>query len=111
MEQRITVQNTELKSFVVDVLKNLGLSAENAEITADVLISADRRNIESHGVARLKRYVDGIKNGIIKPECRLEILRETPVSLVIDGNGGMGQPVDSQFKSLRNRWLLYPYGA
>ncbi len=93
MEKRITVQNSELKAFVIDVLKNVGLSLENAEITTDVLISADRRNIESHGVARLKRYVDGIKTGIIKPECKLNIIRETPVSLVIDGNGGMGQPI------------------
>jgi len=93
MEKRITVKNVELKTFVVDVLKNHGLSIENAGITADVLISADRRNIESHGVARLKRYVDGIKTGIIKPECKLDIIRETPVSLVIDGNGGMGQPI------------------
>ncbi|MBN2602161.1 MAG: Ldh family oxidoreductase [Candidatus Marinimicrobia bacterium] len=93
MKKQITVKNVELKTFVVDILKNTGLSHENAEITADVLISADRRNIESHGVARLKRYVDGIKSGIIKPECSLTIIRETPVSLVIDGNGGMGQPI------------------
>lgn len=93
MKKRITVQIDALEKFVVEILKHNGLSAENAAITADVLIAADRRNIESHGVARLKRYVDGIQSGIIKPECRLDILRETPVSLVIDGNGGMGQPV------------------
>ncbi|MDO9548313.1 MAG: Ldh family oxidoreductase [Candidatus Marinimicrobia bacterium] len=93
MEKRITVNNTDLKTFVVGVLKNVGLSVENAQITTDVLISADCRNIESHGVARLKRYVDGIKTGIIKLECMLDIIRETPVSLVIDGNGGMGQPI------------------
>ncbi|MFH1249890.1 MAG: Ldh family oxidoreductase [bacterium] len=93
MEKRIAVKNTDLKAFIVNVFKNVRLSLENAEITADVLISADRRNIESHGVARLKWYVDGIKTGIIKPECKLDIIRETPVSLVIDGNGGMGQPI------------------
>jgi len=93
VESRVLVNNAELENFVVRVLTQSGLSVEDAEITADVLISADRRNIESHGVARLKRYVDGIRSGTIKPESRLTILRETPVSLVIDGNGGMGQPI------------------
>lgn len=93
MEKRITVKIGALEEFVIEILKQNGLSSENAAITADVLISADRRNIESHGVARLKRYVDGIQSGIIKPECRLSVVRETPVSLVIDGNGGMGQPI------------------
>ncbi|HCL00707.1 MAG TPA: malate dehydrogenase [Candidatus Marinimicrobia bacterium] len=93
MEERIVVKISELRTFVIDVLVNTGLSREDAEITADVLITADRRNIESHGVARLKRYVDGIKSGIIIPDTRLSIIKETPVSLVIDGNGGMGQPI------------------
>ncbi len=70
MEERIIIDISELKTFVIDVLGNTGLSREDAEITADVLISADRRNIESHGVARLKRYVDGIKTGIINPDAR-----------------------------------------
>jgi len=93
MGERIVVEISELKTFVIEVLINTGLLREDAEITADVLISADRRNIESHGVARLKRYVDGIKSGIIIPDARLSIIKETPVSLVIDGSGGMGQPI------------------
>jgi len=93
MEARVVVKVSELKTFVIDVLVNTGLPREDAEITADVLISADRRNIESHGVARLKRYVDGIKSGIIIPDARMSIIKETPVSLVINGNGGMGQPI------------------
>jgi len=70
-----------------------GLSAEDARITADVLISADRRGIGSHGVARLKRYIDGIKDGVIRLHPTVKTIRETPVSLVIDGDGGIGQPI------------------
>lgn len=70
-----------------------GLGAEDARITAEVLLSADRRGIGSHGVARLKRYVDGIKNGVIRTHPDVKTVRETPVSLVIDGDGGMGQPL------------------
>ncbi len=82
-----------LQEFTVNILNKLGVSPEDAEITSDVLVSADMRGIESHGVARLKRYVDGINSGVILPYSDLEIIKETPVSLVIDGKGGLGQPI------------------
>ncbi|HQO74145.1 MAG TPA: Ldh family oxidoreductase, partial [Candidatus Marinimicrobia bacterium] len=52
-----------MDNFVRQVLIAHGLNAEDARITADVLIRADRRGIGSHGVARLKRYVDGLDSG------------------------------------------------
>jgi len=93
MNDTLFVQTAALIQFVTDVLTRHGLSAEDAAITADVLVAADRRGIESHGVARLKRYVDGLHDGTIRPDAPLQVVRETPVSLVIDGGGGMGQPV------------------
>ncbi len=93
MKKRIFVKTKELKDFTVNILKNQGLSESDSQITASVLLSADRRGIESHGVARLKRYVDGIKNGIIKLSPEIKTIKETPVSLVVDGGGGMGQPI------------------
>ncbi len=93
MSERIRVKTKELEQFTIEILKKSGLSQEDASITAEVLLSADMRGIESHGVARLKRYVDGIKNGIIKTGIQPKTIKETPVSLVVDGEGGMGQPV------------------
>ncbi len=93
MKQRIYVKTKELENFTVTILKNHGLNENDSVITASVLLSADRRGIESHGVARLKRYVDGIRNGIIKLSPKVSTVVETPVSLVVDGGGGMGQPI------------------
>jgi L-2-hydroxycarboxylate dehydrogenase (NAD+) len=93
MDERISIKVKELTDFVTEVLVNVGLPQKDSVITADVLVTADRRNIESHGVARLKRYVDGLRSGIINPAGKITIIKETPVSLVIDGNGGMGQPI------------------
>lgn len=93
MEKRILVKVKDLTDFTMEVLINVGLSRKDAKITAEVLVTADRRNIESHGVARLKRYVDGLRSGVINPAGSITIIKETPVSLVIDGNGGMGQPI------------------
>jgi len=69
------------------------MSEEDAKITADVLISSDKRGIASHGVARLKRYTDGIKKGVMKPKANFEILKETNNTLLVSGNDGLGQPV------------------
>ncbi|HOV22995.1 MAG TPA: Ldh family oxidoreductase [Candidatus Marinimicrobia bacterium] len=93
MSKEVIVNVTELDNFVRQVLIAHGLNAEDARITAEVLIRADRRGIGSHGVARLKRYVDGLDSGVIRPNPDVKIIRETPVSLVIDGDGGMGQPI------------------
>ena len=90
MNTNVLVNTKELNFFTKKVLIHAGLSNEDAQITTNVLLSADKRGISSHGVARLKRYLDAIKNGVIIPNATYEIVKETPVSLVIDGNGGMG---------------------
>ncbi|MBD3285347.1 malate dehydrogenase [candidate division WOR-3 bacterium] len=82
-----------LRTFTIEVFTKLGMSEENAVITTDVLLASDRRGIASHGVARLKRYVDGIRAGIMKPDAEPEILKETATTLLVDGQAGMGQVV------------------
>jgi LDH2 family malate/lactate/ureidoglycolate dehydrogenase len=96
VQNRIKVKVDELRKFAIKVLVKKGLTERDAEITADVLITADQRNIESHGVARLQRYVNGIDDGLILAEPDIKIVKETPVSLVVDGGGGMGQPITHQ---------------
>ena len=91
-EQRI-VKAERLKEFCADVLRKLKVPREEAEITADVLVSADLRGIESHGVSRLPRYARRLMNGWIRPEARITVRRETPVSLLLDAENSLGQVV------------------
>lgn len=93
MNKRVKIKIKDLEIFVINVLKKCGLNEEDAKITCDVLLLADKRGIESHGVARLKRYVNDIKQGTIRINNNIKIIKETPVSIVIDGEGGMGQPI------------------
>ncbi|MCD6418843.1 Ldh family oxidoreductase [bacterium] len=93
MDEWISVDIDALRNFVVDVFKSVGVRQEDAEITADVLITADKRGIGSHGVARLRRYVNGLKSGIMKADAEMKILKETPNTLLISGGDGLGQPV------------------
>lgn len=89
----IWVRTRELQDFTRDVLVAAGLAPEHASISAEVLVYADVRGIESHGVARLERYVQEIATGGILPNAPITTVVETPVSLVVDGGGAMGQVV------------------
>ncbi len=93
MEEYHKIKVDELKGFVSDVFKKLGVSEEDADITADVLVASDRRGIASHGVARLGRYVKGIKDGVMLPDAKMTIEKETENTLLVSGNDGLGQPV------------------
>ncbi|HEY67031.1 MAG TPA: Ldh family oxidoreductase, partial [Thermoflexia bacterium] len=52
-----------IQDFMVDVFQALGVPEDDARICTDVLITADLRGIESHGVGRLKYYYDRIRRG------------------------------------------------
>ncbi len=84
-----------LESFMVDVFRALGVPEDDARVCADVLITSDRRGVDSHGVGRLKPiYYDRIKNFCIqKPVTQFEIVRDVGATAVVDGHDGMGMVV------------------
>jgi L-2-hydroxycarboxylate dehydrogenase (NAD+) len=82
-----------LRSFCTEALERLEVPHEDAQITANVLVEADLRGIESHGVARMSRYVSGIQQGMIRPKAIPRIVHETSVTATIDGDAGLGQPI------------------
>lgn len=83
----------KLAAFMRDVFIGSGVPAEDAALCAEVLITSDRRGIESHGIGRLKMYFDRIQKGIQFPVTNFEIVRETPTTAVVDGHHGMGQVI------------------
>ena len=91
MENRPYVAWDLVSSFMVDVFKAYGVPEEDAKICTDVLLESDRRGIESHGCNRFKPiYLDRIKNGTLLPVTKIDILKETPTTVVMDANNGMG---------------------
>ena len=77
--------------FMTAVFEKMGVPTEDARLCADVLLESDRRGIESHGCNRFKPiYIDRIKSGILNPVTKIDILKETPTTAVIDANDGMG---------------------
>jgi L-2-hydroxycarboxylate dehydrogenase (NAD+) len=84
----------DLRSIVQGIFERLGVPPNDARTTADVLITADMRGIESHGVGRLERwYSTPLSEGRIEPKPTIRVLEETFTTLTVDGGNGLGQVV------------------
>ena len=68
----------------------MGCDALDAEMAADVLVTADIRGIDSHGVSRLSGYVSLWKAGRINMSPKVKIIREHKSTFTIDGDSGLG---------------------
>ena len=90
----------QLKTFCEDCFKAFGFTDSESEIITDVLLLSDLYGIESHGMQRLARYHKGIEKGLIKVKAKPEVVFETPVSAVIEGNDGMGQLISHKAMNL-----------
>jgi len=96
----IRVTPEPLKAFCVKVFEKLDVPTGDAEIVADNLVSADLRGISSHGVARLRRYVKGIQDGVMLARPEVKLLHQTPATALFDGGDGLGQPVSKRAMQL-----------
>ena len=86
-----------LERFMKDALVCFGVPRADAEIVGDVLIESDKRGIDSHGIGRLKPiYLDRIDDGIQNPVTKIDIIKETETTAVLDGNNGMGHVVSKK---------------
>lgn len=85
----------QLESFMSAVLQAIGVPADDARICADVLITSDKRGIDSHGVGRLKSiYYDRIVHQKIQqPVTQFDIVRDIAATAVVDGHHGMGMVI------------------
>lgn len=84
----------KLESYMVKIFMAAGVPETDARVCAEVLIESDKRGIDSHGIGRLKPiYIDRIREGIINPITRVDVVKDGPTTAVLDGNNGMGQVV------------------
>lgn len=79
-----------LQNFTRDVFLAIGCSEKNASLASKVLISADLRGIDSHGIARLPGYVRLYDHGRLNPNPDIKLVHETPSTGVVDGDKGLG---------------------
>jgi L-2-hydroxycarboxylate dehydrogenase (NAD+) len=90
-ELSVRVNHVELARVSAELLERAGLTREDAAIGADVLVSADLRAAESHGVSnKLRQYIADLRRGHINPNPKLTVLRETSACLTLDCDSGLG---------------------
>ncbi len=83
----------DLREFMIQVLTQAGAAPIDAHITADVLLAADMRGVESHGIIRLfPYYAHRLRSGLINPTPHMNVLSESPAALTLDGDNGLGHP-------------------
>ena len=85
------IEAAMLKSFMEGVLRHYEVPAVEAEIIADVLISADKQGIDSHGVGRFKPiYIDRLDEGILNPRTLIQVVRDNMATALLDAGDGFG---------------------
>lgn len=84
------ISHDGLKQFTIQVFSEMGFNPEAAEQGAEVLLAADLRGIDSHGVARLTSYIRLWEDGRINPRPEITVAHETPSTALLDGDAGLG---------------------
>ena len=83
-----------LKDYVVRFFTAMHVPEIDARIASDVLVSADLRGVNSHGVIRLHTYYGNrLQKDLIDPHSPIKTLMESPATLALDGGNGLGQVV------------------
>jgi L-2-hydroxycarboxylate dehydrogenase (NAD+) len=88
---QVRVAEAALRQTVTAIFERMQLTPEDAALGADVLVTTDLRGVESHGVSNMLRsYVQGYQRGEINPRPQWRVVRESPSTATLDGDGGLG---------------------
>ena len=87
----VRVPEQELRGVVTAIFERLDVPPEDAALAADVLVTADVRGIDSHGVSNMLRgYVAGYREGRLNPRPQWKVIRERAATATIDCDRGLG---------------------
>ena len=95
-QDEVRVAWEPLKTFTQEVFIKVGMPPEDAKIEAEVLVWANLRGVDSHGVLRIPWYVELVDAGQMNPKPNIKILKETVATILIDADRAFG-PVVTTF--------------
>lgn len=93
---QVLVDAETLCEFVTTVLSVAGCSHEESKLVARLLVEANLAGHDSHGVIRVPRYLQMMRDQLIFADRKVDFLVDTPAFAVVDGNFGFGQTVAKQ---------------
>lgn len=88
--KKVLVDSGELRKKVAALFQAVGVSAEHADQIAEVVVFADLRGVESHGVQFTPRYVRGIARGHLNPKPDIRVVHRRGAVAVVDADNGLG---------------------
>lgn len=89
-EEHVRVSHEEIRAFVAEAARAVGMPQGRADRLAEMLAANDLRGVFSHGSRQIDSYTRLVCDGEVNPDPEIEVIRETPVSVLLDGDGGLG---------------------
>lgn len=86
----ISVSPQALQTFITQMGQTVGLPADKAALLAELLTANDLRGVFSHGTTQMATYARLLRDGILNNQPDVQVVKETPVSVLVDGDGGLG---------------------
>lgn len=96
MSKNYIIPREHLICFCTDLFKAYGVKADEAKIFAEALVSTELRGVKSHGMVRIKNYIDRINAGTLDLDKEITIINETSTTALIDGNNGIGMVISKK---------------
>lgn len=87
----VNINVQEAKDTITKIFMNVGVNKDEATIISQMLVEADQRGVHSHGILCTARYVKLIKEGKMRPNMNVNVLKDNGVVAVWDGNHSSGQ--------------------
>ena len=89
-ENFIRVNFQQLEGFVKDVAMSAGLVESKANLLSKLLVENDLRGVFTHGTKQISKYATNMIKNELNTDPKISVIKETPVSLIMDGDGGLG---------------------
>lgn len=83
----------DLKSFCKQAYMKANVPDDEADIVADLLVRADLRGVETHGVTRLPIYIQRLQKGYVRAVCKITTVKEKGSTAFLEAHGSMGHVV------------------
>ncbi len=107
-----TINHMAMRGYATAIFQAAGLPEDQARMVADHLVDANLVGHDSHGIIRIPGYVRQLQAGTIRPVGQPKIVRETPTSLVMDADRGVGIVVATQAMEMAiERAKTYTFGG
>lgn len=94
-QNALRVDPEGIRKILVKIFIKDGIPEENAKIIADNLITADLRGVSSHGVARIKSYLERAKKENWNADPQIRFTGQGAIC-VVDGDDGFGSVVGTR---------------